>query len=485
MKGFRRLLRRFFVTVLVIVAVVAAVTYAVRAYMSRVGGRELAAVNARLDAAEPGWRLEAIEAARDRAAPPADQNSAPLVLKVAELIEGNKGWKTWQGSEEWFARGVLDPHLPSEKLQEKMLAQKEGTAAARQQARDIRRLPTGQHALHFQENPYLTLLPHAQKCREVATLLEYDALLAAVENDSDAGIRAAHAALNVGRSIGDEPLLISQLVRMACGGVSARSAMQVLAWGTPKQGLAELQVAYREEADEPWVLYGMRGERAAMHRAFEGLESGKLSADDLAMLGIQKPGPAQHAAFHLYKGMLPGDHAKALEILTAYVEAAKLPPHEQRDAFAAVPIPPGPPEDFRYIVTRLLVPACQKVSQTGIRCRVELLCASIAIACERFRQANGRWPNDLAEIPRDILPDVPSDPYTGQPLRYRRFDDGIAVYSVGDGDADFARRQVEQKSPLAGLGIGCRLWDPDKRGQPPLPEPKQPPDDLPPEPEQP
>ncbi len=483
MKGFRRLLRRFFVTVLVIVAVVAAVTYGVRAYMSRVGGRELAAVNARLDATEPGWRLEAIEAARDRAAPPAEQNSAPLVLKVAEVIEGNKDWKEWQGSEEWSAR-VLDPHLPSEKLREKMFAQKEGTAAVRQQARDIRRLPSGQYALHFQENPYLTLLPHAQKCREVANLLEYDALLAAMENDTDAGIRSAHAALNVGRSLGDEPLLISQLVRMACGGVSTRTAAQVLAWGTPKQGLAELQEAYRIEADEPWVLHGMRGERAAMHRAFEGLESGKLTADDLALLGIQKPGPAQHAAFHLYKGLLPGDHAKALEILTAYIEAAKLPPHEQQAAFAAVPIPPGPPEDFRYIVTRLLVPACQKVSQAGLRCRAELLSASVAIACERFRQANGRWPSDLGEIPKDILPDVPPDPYTGQPLRYHRFDDGIAVYSVGDGDPNFARRQVEQKSPLAGLGIGCRLWDPDKRGQQP-PEPKQMPDDPLPEPKQP
>jgi hypothetical protein len=127
----------------------------------------------------------------------------------------------------------------------------------------------------------------------------------------------------------------------------------------------------------------------------------------------------------------------------------------------------------------LLVPACEKVATAGIRNRAELLCASTAIACERFRLAKGRWPGDLAEIPKEILPEVPLDPYTGGPLRYHRFVDGIAVYSVGDGDPNTARQQLENKDPLAGLGLGCRLWDPDKRGQPPLPETKLPPDGPP------
>src|SRR5439155_6697031 len=133
--------------------------------------------------------------------------------------------------------------------------------------------------------------------------------------------------------------------------------------GTPKLGLAELQAAYRAEADEPWMLHGLRGERGMIDRAFAGLESGKLTADDLANIGMQKPGPAHQAVFHLYKGMLPGDHAKALEMLTAYIAAAKLPYHEQHAAFAAIPIPPGPPEDFRYIFTLLVIPACETVAQ--------------------------------------------------------------------------------------------------------------------------
>lgn len=473
MKRFNWLLKRFAVGMLVFVAVVAVLIYGTRAYLNSVGSRELATISARLDSSDPGWRLEAIEAARQQSAPPPEQNSAPVVLTVAELMEMDKDWQTWQRSEEWSAR-MLNPHRPSAKLQEQMRQHQQSTAAARQLARDIRRFPVGQHTLIFHDNPFLTLLPHAQKTRDVLTLLEYDALLAALDNDPDTGILSAHAALNVGRSLGNEPVLISQLVRMAGGRVSVAAASQVLAWGTPQRGLAELQAAYQTEADEPLVINGLRGERAVLHRFFEGLESGQLTVKDLDNLGYQKPGPANEIAFHLYKGLIPGDHAKTLEILTAYIAAAQLPHHEQPAAFDAVPIPPGPPDEIRYILTRLLLPASKKVAEAGLRNRAELLCASVAIACERFRQKTGRWPEKLAEIPHDILPEVPLDPYTGRPLLYHRFSDGIAVYSVGDGNPNFARRQMEQKNSIAGLGIGCRLWDPDKRGQPPLPESEPP-----------
>jgi hypothetical protein len=239
--------------------------------------------------------------------------------------------------------------------------------------------------------------------------------------------------------------------------------MQVLAWGEPRDHLAQLQAEYRVEADVPFLLNGLRGERAVLHVMFQGLESGELSYSDLVIHGIQKENLAVQTLFHFYRGLLPGDHAKSLEILSAYVAASRLPPHEQPAAIAAIPIPPGPPEDFRYILTRLLIPTCQSVATASLRTRAELLAASTAIACERFRIANGRWPRDLDEIPKDLLGEIPLDPFTGRPLLYRRLPDGIAVYSVGDPDEN--RRRAERKDPLAELGIGWRLWDPQARRQ--------------------
>jgi hypothetical protein len=451
MREFRRWLKRAALWLFGIVAVLALLLFILRAYLNQVGTKELVQATARLDREDAGWTLEAIELAREKAAPPPEQNSAPLVLKAADLIDSqrNKEWSTWRNSEPWTVR-IISPHLPDEQFRAGLSEHKEPTAEARKIAREIRGFSRGQHALIMQRNPYMTLLPHAQKAREVTALLEYDALLAALDNDAEGGIDASLAALNVGRSISDEPFLISQLVRLACTRISIQSAMQVLAWGEPRKGLAELQAVYRAEADVPFLLNGLRGERAVLHKVFAGLESGEMTFSDLMIHGVQKDGPAQQAAFYLYKGLLPGDHAKALEVLSAYIAAAKLPPH-----------------DFRYIVTRLVIPACGKVAMAALRTRAELLAASTLIACERFRQARGQWPERLSEIPKEILAEVPIDPFTGTPLTYRRLPDGIAIYSAGDIDANTARRQVENNDPMAGLGIGWRLWDPAARRQPP------------------
>src|SRR5262249_12406066 len=159
---------------------------------------------------------------------------------------------------------------------------------------------------------------------------------------------------------------------------------------------------------------------------------------------------------------------KALEVISAFMAAAKRPPHEQLPAMAAVPRPPGPP-DYRYFGTWLMAGGLEHFASTGLRARAELLAASTAIACERFRQTSGRWPETLDEIPKTILPEIRTDPFDGQPLRYRRFEDGIAVYSVGDPSK--AGQSMDKRNPLAGLGLGYRLWNPELRGQPAQPKP--------------
>ena len=310
MKTLKWWLKRLVVLFVGFIGVLLIIIYGTRAYLQSVGTRELASVSRRLDDEEPGWKLEAIEAKRRESAPRPEQNATPLVLKTAEqLSEQNKAWSTWRGSEDWTPR-VLSPNLPREKFHQGMQAHKDSTISARQQARAMRYLERGYYPLAIGDNPYATLLPHVQKSREVATLLEYDALLAALESDPNQAIASSHAILNIGRSIGDEPFLISQLVRIACTKISTQTALQILAWGEPKLGLAELQAAYRAEADVPFLLVGLRGERAVLHRTFDGLESGKLSFSDMEIHGLQKANPAQDAAFHLYRGLLPGDHAK-------------------------------------------------------------------------------------------------------------------------------------------------------------------------------
>jgi hypothetical protein len=108
------------------------------------------------------------------------------------------------------------------------------------------------------------------------------------------------------------------------------------------------------------------------------------------------------------------------------------------------------------------------------------------LAAERYRRTHGRWPGSLDDLVPGLLSQVPTDPYDGNPLRYRRLADGVVIYAVGpDGHDDggkldrtgFALRQGGESK---GVDLGVRLWDPDRRRRPapappPTPGPQQPP----------
>ncbi|MCI0705442.1 MAG: hypothetical protein L0241_30650 [Planctomycetia bacterium] len=476
--------RRFLLRAGIVLGVIVLLLFVSRWQIGRLGQRKLDVTTQRLDATEPGWRLDAILAERAKNAPRPEQNSAQAVLDIAERIPKESRDLHHAGDEVWPGKYSTN-HLPPQKAVEVFLKRGRETAGVRAEAIRLREKRSGQYQIHFKDDPLSTLLPHLEKARNVAALLELDACLAGLEKKPNRGILAARAALAVGRSIGDEPLLISQLVHMACAKIGAQSAMQVIAWGEPTEGLAELQAELLEEADFPFFRHGIRGERAMIDKMFTGLDNGTITIDQALMyFQIGKPGPQHYAAFRTYRAFIPGDHAKSLDLLTQYAEAAKLPPHEQLPALRKVVMPKGPPDDFRYIITRLMIPACDKVAEASLRTRADLLSAATCIACERFRLKHGRWPNDLAELTPAFLPAVPMNPFDGKPIRYRKFEDRIAVYCFW---ANTRNRNIPDSPDFSepgvkGAGIGYRLWNTDQRGlpakdppQPDMPLPDGPP----------
>jgi len=75
---------------------------------------------------------------------------------------------------------------------------------------------------------------------------------------------------------------------------------------------------------------------------------------------------------------------------------------------------------------------------------------------------------------------VPADLYDGMPLRLRRLEDGLVIYSVGPDGQDNGGH-LDRKSPTnPGTDLGFRLWDVAKRRQPPVPpKPVEPPFGVP------
>jgi hypothetical protein len=58
------------------------------------------------------------------------------------------------------------------------------------------------------------------------------------------------------------------------------------------------------------------------------------------------------------------------------------------------------------------------------------------LAVERYRLANGKLPDKLDELVPAYLSAVPTDPFDGQPLRYKKLAKGYVVYSIGENGRD-------------------------------------------------
>jgi hypothetical protein len=78
------------------------------------------------------------------------------------------------------------------------------------------------------------------------------------------------------------------------------------------------------------------------------------------------------------------------------------------------------------------LPSLEREANTCARTQSSVDLARVACALERFRQANGGFPESLNALVPTYLPETPHDIVTGQPLRYRRTEDGnFLLYSVG------------------------------------------------------
>ncbi len=147
------------------------------------------------------------------------------------------------------------------------------------------------------------------------------------------------------------------------------------------------------------------------------------------------------------------------------MELTALPAERRHEAFArleaSLPTQPA--------LVRRLVPNLGKCSDACQRYQAQLRCAIAATAAERFRRADGRWPDTLdALMEAGYLRETPVDPYDGRPLRWRRLEDGAEAYSVGPDDEDNGGN-MDRKNPVTpGTDIGFRLWGPSRRRQPPV-----------------
>jgi hypothetical protein len=461
--------------------------------------RDLADAIAEADRLDPNWRLADLEAHRPEV--PYSENAFLQAQNADRLLP--RPWPSWRaysvpGETEEALRARRALHKSLMELESPVRLNEAQTTALRQElqrvraalteARKLADMPRGIQHLNWNldkdrlplRGDYISIritangggvLQDSPQIRSVEYLLHYDALLLAEERNLTQSLRSARAVLNCGRSLGEEPTAISQLIRAASDKLAWSTIERILAQGEPgRVDLLAAQRALEEEAEEPLLYYALRGERAGADRFLESVQSGELPFRHIRELLHSVPSNGRDPLSDNLETLnltlaAREQRANVLHYMNQLVEIARLAPEEQVPRLKEMKAA-GTRQLPSWFI-RLTGPLPGELGQAANRIRAQLRCASAALAAECYRQDHGRWPETLGGLVPQYLARIPLDPFGGRPLKLGKHAQGIVIYSVGfDGEDNGGAINV--KSPMAaGSDLGFRLWDCHYRRQSP------------------
>jgi len=285
-------------------------------------------------------------------------------------------------------------------------------------------------------------MPDLSKIRDGAKLLELEAILYAEKGEPQSAARSITSTFGLARSLSKEPLLISQLVRVAC---------QALAVSALERTINRTEFADEQLVELGDTLTNAR-DASSMTRAFVGERCAGFSFFKMPAAQIPRVidgGSSRLAAvpFALYKfaGLADVDAAIYLDIMNDYVEAMQLPPEQRQKAAGAASTRLEKTPKI-HVLLHIIMPAFSRVTTLDLRNIAQLRTARAALAIERYRLATGKLPDTLAELVPAYLDATPKDPFDSKDLRYKKLEPGFVVYSIGEDGSDDGGKEKPRKT---------------------------------------
>jgi len=372
-----------------------------------------------------------------REAEPAD-DAGPLWRAAAEMMNADNlddRLREWPGEVELQNGTLVRTDEEDRRLTPEELAELKTIVAGHQEILDLlreaARRPGYNSPLDYSEGITLEL-PHLAPAMDLAGLARLAAELAASEGDPASAVDRWIACRPLARWATDEPCLVCQLVALRIEGLACDSIERSLAAADFTDGqLARLQAALDvPRTPREQLLLALQGE-IAMYTTITRNWLGEMPPDAADLAG---PGQARfHGPARLW---LRADQLACLRYYRRCLEAIQ-------DAAAPTRVSCKPMIEqipWYAAITRMLVPSFDQACRAMWRGQARRRVARWGIALRRHRLATGSYPDALADVGPAIVHGLPepTDPFTAEPLVYRRDGDGFLLYSLGPNMADDA-----------------------------------------------
>ena len=321
--------------------------------------------------------------------------------------------------------------------------------SAIEELREAGQRPDSRFPLDYDdEDPAEILLPHLAALKRCCLVLQLRAIAELENGQSEKALDDVKLMLRLADSIRTEPFIISQLVRFA----NFQIALQPIYEGLAQHKWSDAQLAeLNSELAKLDFLAGyelsVRGERAAHIKVIDWLEQKRGRYWELFdMISNDQRNTMNNFYETVDQYLIPKGWFYQNDIVLAQMHQQwNLPAvDDEQQMVSPEKVAQGDqaiesinqPTPFNFLA-RLLLPALGNFAKKTAFAQTSVNLARVAVALERYLLAHGEYPDSLNALTPQFMEKIPHDIINGQPLHYRRTDDGqFVLYSVGWNESD-------------------------------------------------
>ena len=295
------------------------------------------------------------------------------------------------------------------------------------------------------------LLPNLAGFRKLARALRWRAHLRAEQGRYEEAFDDIKECYRLGRHLRGDKFLIEQLLGIAIEAMAAQTIRDILSGHVvDSDKLATLQKDFERLIVGEGFVIGFEAEKMCMYDEIQRcFTEDRLGGGHLCLEGFKR--------FQFLEGLSSADYDGDVmqSLLTSLLHILFTHPNKQEsremvDHFYAFweQIARKSPAQIRAenidiekqvmelikgnILLEILTPALGRICEIAHRNKADVEAALAIIAILRYKQDIGGYPDKLEKLMNaDYLKVLPIDPYSGEPLVYKKMDNNFVLYSLG------------------------------------------------------
>jgi hypothetical protein len=300
-------------------------------------------------------------------------------------------------------------------------------------------------------------LAYLSNLRQGTRLLSTEALLAAEKGDSEKALNAILSSVSLSLSLEKEPTIDSVVVMMAAEHITLGNIERILhRCNFNADQLKQLSGKLKAFDEMKTLERAFSGEITYIfsgHSLEEFLEYVDYNYMYVRKNAVLKKSVEFMSDFFLLWMM---NELASVEFVSELVDICKGIPESSLSKTGAIRdrISNLPSRLFAAkLYLPLLLPKINLKAMTIAEARVARVCLAIV----SFRLENGRMPENPAELVPAHIDSILLDPMDGKPLRYKKAEKGVLVYSIGADSVDNGGNPGKNNGVSIGEDIVCRI----------------------------